>query len=173
MENNQHRSGSEKPEGSGCSDGRENSLTLTDDEILEFWDRMTHIYGHRWSSSYGSEPNDTWVMLLTRLSRAEVAEGVKACISRFSGWPPTLPEFRNLCLQIPDQDTAVRNALDDHGGKIALQMRGTLTSWDRQHMTRESLERHYRSVYEQCAQEYVESLLALELVHPARNLRLT
>ena len=66
------------------------------------WARMAEIYGHRWSSSYGAEPCDTWAKGLAGLSRQQIADGLKACLRSTDPWPPSLPQFRALCYGIPE-----------------------------------------------------------------------
>lgn len=63
--------------------------------------RMTEIYGHRWTSAYTRESLETWAKGLAGLSAEQVGVGVSACISGAHAWPPTLPEFRALCLTVP------------------------------------------------------------------------
>lgn len=58
---------------------------------------MTGIYGHKWISSYGVEPSDTWARGLRGFTNDELAHGIRRCLDREDPWPPTLPEFRQLC----------------------------------------------------------------------------
>ncbi len=66
---------------------------------------MAEIYGHRWTSAYGADPNDgaalTWAKGLAGVSSQQLADGLKTCIASADPWPPTLPEFRARCLGIP------------------------------------------------------------------------
>jgi hypothetical protein len=66
---------------------------------------MAAIYGHRWVSSYGENPaglgGDTWAAGLSDLPGVALARGIEACIAAADPWPPTLPEFRSMCLGIP------------------------------------------------------------------------
>lgn len=67
---------------------------------------MAEIYGHRWTTSYGDDANPdgaagTWAKGLAGISPAQLADGLKACIASSDPWPPTLPEFRAMCLGIP------------------------------------------------------------------------
>ncbi|WP_212669119.1 hypothetical protein [Xanthomonas retroflexus] len=75
------------------------------------WVRMAEIYGFRWSSAYGENPNVgaavTWAKGLAGLSGRQLADGLAACIASAEPWPPTLPQFRMMCLGIPPFD-AVR-----------------------------------------------------------------
>lgn len=68
--------------------------------MWELWQRMTEMYGHRWTSQQGEEPNDTWVRGLRDLPPAQLGNGLVACRDSADGWPPTLPEFRAMC--VPD-----------------------------------------------------------------------
>lgn len=58
---------------------------------------MTRIYGHRWSSLSVSD-DGTWLMGLRGVSPDQVAAGLSELVKNHSEWPPTLPEFRGLCL---------------------------------------------------------------------------
>ena len=69
---------------------------------------MTHLYGHKFTSSYGpsalneadglSESAKTWASGLTGVTGEQVAQGLRACLERKDEWPPGLPEFRQMCL---------------------------------------------------------------------------
>ena len=99
--------------------------------IWELWARMTAIYGHRWTSAYGDQPwptdpatgqvagegaGTTWRDGLADFSHDAIRAGLGRCLDRASGWPPTLPEFRELCrpqpeeLGIPDEESAFAEA---------------------------------------------------------------
>jgi len=61
------------------------------------------MYGHRWTSSYGPEDDGTWRKGLHGITPAQVGTGLVHCLERGpndSGedWPPTLSEFRAMCL---------------------------------------------------------------------------
>lgn len=60
---------------------------------------MGEIYGHKWSSQYGQSRSamDTWQRGLKDLTRDELGTGLRALLSRADPWPPSLPEFRQLC----------------------------------------------------------------------------
>lgn len=72
---------------------------------------MAAIYPNRWRSAMGEAPQtpdgkltvygDTWGKGLAGLTDAQLAAGLEACITRADAWPPTLAEFRALCLGIP------------------------------------------------------------------------
>ena len=72
---------------------------------------MAAIYGHRWTTSYAAAPEredgrisvegDTWSRGLLGMAPAQIAVGIECCIAGGEPWPPTLPEFRAMCLGIP------------------------------------------------------------------------
>lgn len=66
---------------------------------------MADVYGHRWTSSYGADPQtgagNTWAQGLSGLTPRQVGDGLNACIAGAYAWPPTLGEFRALCLGVP------------------------------------------------------------------------
>jgi len=72
---------------------------------------MVAIYGHKWSSVHGLSPQaddgtlnvsgETWAKGLSGLEGRQFGVGLEGCLTRQDAWPPTLPEFRALCLDIP------------------------------------------------------------------------
>lgn len=75
--------------------------------MATLWLRMTQIYAHRWTAPHGESCDapgssaETWAKGLAGISGEQLADGLRACITRPDPWPPTLPEFRALCLSIP------------------------------------------------------------------------
>lgn len=69
------------------------------------WLRMTEIYGHRWISAYGADAEQgagqTWAKGLGGITAQQLAQGLSSALASSDAWPPTLPEFRSLCLGIP------------------------------------------------------------------------
>ena len=84
--------------------------------MARLWIRMTRIYGHRWTSSFGETDDGTWAKGLRGLSGEQIALGLSRCVVSGEAWPPTLPEFRALCtptaedLGLPPRDAAYREA---------------------------------------------------------------
>ncbi len=61
------------------------------------------MYGHRWTSNYGVEDDGTWQKGLAGLTAAQIGAGLVKCLNRAprpdeNDWPPTLAEFRAMCL---------------------------------------------------------------------------
>lgn len=88
--------------------------------LPELWAAMLATYGHRWASAFGQQPDGvaaaTWATGLAGLTGAQVSDGLRRCLTHGDGWPPTLPEFRRLCLGIPDI-AAVRRELRDRDSR--------------------------------------------------------
>lgn len=72
---------------------------------------MAAIYGHRWTSAYGERcdddagvltvAGDTWQRGLSGVSEQAIAVGLQGCLMSTDPWPPTLPQFRAMCLAVP------------------------------------------------------------------------
>jgi hypothetical protein len=69
------------------------------------WLSMAEIYGHRWTSAYGEDAatgaGETWAKGLAGISAKQLAHGLSTALASANPWPPTLPEFRSMCLGIP------------------------------------------------------------------------
>lgn len=67
--------------------------------MARLWVRLGEIYGHKWASQYGQSRTamDTWQRGLRDLTREEISAGLRALLTRDDTWPPSLPEFRQLC----------------------------------------------------------------------------
>ena len=80
--------------------------TLNAQVLVNLWERMTHLYGHKWTSTFGesavsgNELTDvakTWASALQGLTGEQLAEGLRGCVNRADPWPPSAPEFVGLC----------------------------------------------------------------------------
>lgn len=73
--------------------------------MRQLWQRMAEVYGHRWTSAYGDDAGKgaglTWAKGLAGLVPAQIGRGLELAVVSAEPWPPTLPEFRALCLGIP------------------------------------------------------------------------
>lgn len=127
--------------------------------LAELWSAMQAIYGHRWASSYGTEPDGiaaaTWAAGLDGLTSGQIAAGVRACLASGEGWPPALPEFRALCLGIPDFASVQREM---RGGApvtgFGVLVWQSLDGWAYRHTDTVGATRMLRSAYDE-AREYV------------------
>lgn len=68
---------------------------------------MLAIYGHKWDSHLGpcvdargklSDSATTWKQGLSGLTVEQIRQGFDALLRNGCEWPPSLPEFRALCL---------------------------------------------------------------------------
>ena len=76
---------------------------LTSHHIAQLWVKMTMIYSHKWSS-HAEADDGTWLQGLRGLSPAQVAHGLSMLIKNFISWPPSLPEFKKLCIGADDEE---------------------------------------------------------------------
>lgn len=89
---------------------------MTDRKFAEFFAVMAGIFGHKWASQYGTEPDGisarVWNDGLTGLTLPQIAEAVKHYKNRSiaDAWPPSLPEFRQVAYGLPSLAEA-RHAL--------------------------------------------------------------
>lgn len=83
------------------------------------WLKMTEMYGHRWTASFGvsADQSHAWAATLAGLSGAQIASGLAALVERGDDWPPSAPDFRKLCegaspeaLGLPSVAAAFREA---------------------------------------------------------------
>lgn len=74
--------------------------------IWELWSRMSEMFGHTWLRDQGDEPNDTWIRGLSGLTAKQFGAGLVACRDSGKAFPPSLPEFRAMCLGAADGFTA-------------------------------------------------------------------
>ena len=80
---------------------------MTDRKFAEFFAVMAGIYGHKWVSQYGTEPDGisarVWNDGLSGLSLKQIAEAVRYYKNQSTSavWPPSLPEFRQVAFGLP------------------------------------------------------------------------
>lgn len=122
--------------------------------LAEIWVRMLAIYGHRWESAYGRTPDgltgETWAAGLQGIEPRGIAQGFGACLRSADGWPPTLPEFRAMCLGIPPM-ALVKAQLKPGNPNPSPFVRlvwQNLDSWAFKHADTDRAERMLRDAYE-------------------------
>ena len=61
---------------------------------------MASMWGHKFVSSYGAEPDPdrVWAATLAGCTEAQIQAGLKACSTSGAEWPPSAPEFREMCM---------------------------------------------------------------------------
>lgn len=104
--------------------------------LLEsLWRTMVETYGHRWTANFGEspKPDHAWAKHLTGLNGKHIANGL-AQLSNLDndGWPPSAPQFRAMCLQVPGLPTeaeaweqALRGEYSHQAVKVAAEATGT------------------------------------------------
>lgn len=104
----------------------------------KLWLKMTEIYGRRWTGSFGVSADQThaWAATLGGLTGAQIGAGLTALAEtqdeQLRKWPPSAPEFRALCLEVPGLPTedeaweqALRGEYRHEAVKIAARATGT------------------------------------------------
>jgi hypothetical protein len=61
---------------------------------------MAAMFGHRWTASFGeqTDPGDVWARCLQGLTPQDIANGLGVVAISGAEWPPTAPQFREMCL---------------------------------------------------------------------------
>ena len=95
---------------------------LDERHIQRLWDRMTTIFGYRWTAQYGEDDPATknlWLIGLADMQPIQIKFGINRLAAEWQNpFPPSLPEFRALCqpkpedLGLPDLDHAYRDAIN-------------------------------------------------------------
>jgi hypothetical protein len=71
---------------------------LPSKKVMErLWLVMLELYGHRWESSYGSEPTEMWARSLRGISPQQIAMGLESLHDIGEAWPPSAIEFAKMC----------------------------------------------------------------------------
>lgn len=107
------------------SSSRAKLAVLPDPVIRRLWERMAESYGFRWTSAYGEDAGkgagQTWAYRLAGLTVEQIAAGLEAAIESFR-WPPTLTEFRELCLGIPQLESIRFELMDRNADRSPFAM---------------------------------------------------
>ena len=87
------------------------------------WLKMTEMYGHRWTGSFGvtADQSHAWAATLGGLTGQQIAIGLGALAvtqdPQLKKWPPSAPEFRAMCenrtpeaFGLPAEEAAYREA---------------------------------------------------------------
>lgn len=70
---------------------------LTSQHIAKLWIELAATYGHKFAS-FGESDGGTWLRGLCGLSPNQIAIGFNRLIDELRDWPPSLPEFKKLCI---------------------------------------------------------------------------
>lgn len=72
----------------------------------------------------------TWLSGLSGLSPDEISFGIAKCIDRGDPWPPSLPEFRVICQDLPDVRKMALMVMQNINHPIAKKIRQRLGSYN-------------------------------------------
>ncbi len=100
----------------------ENSDRLTERHIVRFYSRMQHLFGHKWTSSYGEPmgPNgltssaQQWFFDLRDFTPDQVSQGLRKIEQEAPEWPPTPMDFKKRCIGVPSIEE-VMDRRNDYG----------------------------------------------------------
>ena len=60
---------------------------------------MGSLYGHKWVSSYGvnPDPDKVWTACLRGITEKQIKSALNQLAINGQEWPPSAPEFRKMC----------------------------------------------------------------------------
>ncbi|WBA81564.1 hypothetical protein [Endozoicomonas sp. GU-1] len=71
---------------------------------MTLFSTMTALFGQKWTSAYGlADRNGEWQRTLNGLHPTQLEIGLNRVRLAGGEWPPTAPEFRKLCLPLPEE----------------------------------------------------------------------
>lgn len=76
-----------------------NSQLLPRPQVIDLWELMGRMYGHKWTSNFGDQidPGNVWARSLTGITPEQLRAGIGQLVKLGMDWPPSAPQFRNLC----------------------------------------------------------------------------
>lgn len=154
------------------------SRRLPDAWVERLFARLTAIYGARladlWRGADLEEVKEVWAVELADLTGEEIARGLAACRDR--KFPPTLPEFRELCRPPIDFEAAWREAveqmrlreqgLDRWSSPAIYWAAARIGSWDMRHSSYPSIAKRWQAQLAKALEE--QRAGALPDIPPAR-----
>ena len=72
--------------------------------MIDLWQMMGDLYGSKFASNYGDEPDidGVWAAALIDVPWEKIKYGFDQLMVTGSSWPPSVPEFRKICLGIEE-----------------------------------------------------------------------
>lgn len=63
------------------------------------WTKFSELYGQKFTSIYGAETDASslWFQVLSGVTKQDIEKGFNKLIEQGSVWPPSIPEFRDMC----------------------------------------------------------------------------
>lgn len=131
---------------------------ITEKHMEAIWKKMARIYGHKWVSNYGARDDGTWFSAIQKFPEESVMRGLEKCLLRPDPWPPSLPEFCQMCLDIPDVGTVVNKLLNqDYSDSMSLAIKKKIGSWNLQNQTTKEIRQQVMALYESTYLEIVST----------------
>lgn len=149
-------------------------------KLAELWASMAAMYGHAWTSSYGSAPIDErgeltrtgriWAEVLNGISLDGVRRATRVVQRSGREWPPSAPELRAIALGVPSLERVereLRGELDESDFGFAVRKR--LDSWAHSQASVADAQRLVHAAYRQTKHAVLngEPLLARPPALPA------
>ncbi len=82
------------------------------------WAGMVVAYGGKWTREHTDDPKSpdgiAWSAELRDLNREQIERGLETCRKSPDEWPPSIGQFRAMCLGIPPFATVKRETLRPH-----------------------------------------------------------
>lgn len=96
---------------------------------------------------------DTWSRGLSGIQETQIGVGLSEALASADGWPPTLPEFRAMCLGVPTLPAA-KLAINDPQNRFSLLMWQRMDKFSFRQADAERAENMLRGAYD-LAREHV------------------
>lgn len=135
---------------------------ITENNIKQLWLTMASIYGQKWISNFGSnDAGNIWMRGLHDLHPKHLAQGLGKCIERADPWPPSLPEFRHMCLDLPERSLIVQRAIRPHKASDAVskRLKELIGSWSLSHESEQVLQKKANALYEQAVDDVLPEVI--------------
>lgn len=119
---------------------------------------MAMVYGYRWTSSYGMADDGTWLAALKNIALEKIQAGMTKLLTRAEDWPPSLPEFIRLCLDIPSTETVIGKMMkQDYSDAVTLAIKQAIGSFNLSQMTTKQLESAVKNHYQTAVESTVKN----------------
>jgi hypothetical protein len=134
---------------------------LTPADMDNLWKIMSASYGKKWTSQFGfSDETGIWLNLLAGITKEQFTKAITTALDTLEDWPPDLPEFKKLCLNID------MSGLQDFTHKYAMKMHG-FDSFYQNQMTYSQISRAISPYKEEAKEAYIaEKTKEIELGNP-------